>query len=432
MQVEFNQINGARKQISLTVEKERAQAAYEKFLAKSAQNAEIQGFRKGKAPLSYVEKLYGPKIKSSFEDDFVEEVFSEAAKEYDINYLMFPEVKEINWEKGQDMNIKIEIEVEPEVNFKQIEGLRVPYRQLKLEDEVQNYLEDLRYENAVTSEVDDAIQENDEVEFEVRCIIDGEELVDNFKTQIIQYVDKPLADASYGKRIGESFTFSLTPKYLVRIFRNPEYNKHEGNVEATFMVNSVRRMQLPVIDDEFAKDLDFDNAEDMYAKITEEMREKNKEKNQNIKINALLTKLYVDNRFDLPEQTIQYLTQKELDQNKIKDPQWRKYYEQQIGDQIRSELITMYIMNALQKLYHVEPTEDDINRYIEHEAKLRDMSIEEWKEKNKEILDSENFKETISNYVILNRIAETSEFYEEEEQPEPEEEAIQTEESTEE
>jgi trigger factor len=411
VQVDFTQINSARKGILLTVENERTQNAYNKYLNKSAQEVEIQGFRKGKAPLSYVERVYGAKIRDLFQKDFVDEVFSEAAKEHDIHFLLYPEVKEIKWEPGTDMTIRIEVETEPEVSFKQIEGMQVPYKPLELQDEVGHYIEELQKENSTVIDIEQDIAENDEVEFEVKCSLDGKEFTKNHTTHINPQLEPQLTEAALGRNIGDSISLKLPHAYIHRIFTEAEHSHHEGEVEASFMVNSIRRTQLPVIDDEFAKDLEFDSVQDMNAKIAEELKEKNLQKNQNIKINALITKLYIDNRFDLPEQTIQYLAEKELDQYKITDEKWRKYYEFQIRYQITQDFINMYLMNALRREYKLEPTEEDIAHYIEHEAKLSDQNVEAWKEKNKQTVEDENFKDTIANYMILNKIADTCEFY---------------------
>jgi hypothetical protein len=155
----------------------------------------------------------------------------------------------------------------------------------------------------------------------------------------------------------------------------------------------------------------------MKKKLAEDMREKNELKNRNIKINALITKLYIDNRFDLPEKTIQYLAEKELDQYKITDEKWRKYYEFQIRYQITQDFINMYMMKALRAMHPAEVTETDIEDYIAHEAKLGDQSVEDWKEKHKKNIESEDFRETVGNFLILNRIAQTCDFFVAEEEP---------------
>lgn len=417
MQVDFTQINAARKEVLLTVEAERTSNAYKKYLNKSAGEVSIPGFRKGKAPIGMVERNYGEKIREYFYKDFIDEVFEEASKEHDIKYLLFPEVKDIQWEPGQEMTIKFEIEVEPEVSFKQVEGLQVPYKPLELQDEVDHYIEELRKENATVIDVDDEIQENDEVEFEVKAVLEGTEHTQNYKTFVNKEREPQITEAAPGKKIGDTFTLNLPHEYVHHIFKDAEHAHHAGEVEAGFMVNAIRRTQLPVIDDEFAKDLEFDSVKEMQKKITEELQEKNVLKNRNIKINALITKLYVDNRFDLPEKTIQYLAEKELDQYKITDAQWRKYYEFQIRYQITQDFINMYMMNALRKQYEIEPTEEDIARYIEHEAKLSDQSVEDWKEKHKKTLESDEFKETVNNYLILHKIAETCDYVIAEDEP---------------
>jgi len=417
VQVDFKAINAARKEILLTVEAERAQASYRKYLNKSAAEVSIPGFRKGKAPISFVERSYGDKIRDYFMKDFVDEVFNEATKEHDINFLLYPEIKVINWEPGKEMTIKVEIETEPEVNFTQVEGIKVPYKPLELKDEVEHYIEELRKENSTVIDVESDIAEGDEVEFEAKCTLDEKPYTQNYTTHINAQHEPQLTEAAAGKKVGDTFTVSLPHALFHHIFKDAEHKHHDGDVEVSFMVNAIRRTQLPVIDDDFAKDLEFDNVKDMKDKITAELAEKNVLKNHNIKMNALITKLYIDNRFDLPEKTIQYLAEKELDQYNITDAQWRKYYEFQIRYQITQDFINMYLMKALRKQYVLEPNEEDIAKYIEHEAKLSDQSVEEWKEKHKQTIEDENFKETIGNFMILNKIAETCEFHIAEDEP---------------
>jgi trigger factor len=417
VQVDIKPINAAKKEIILTVEAERVSNAYRSYLNKSSKEVEIPGFRKGKAPMSMVERTYGAKIRDYFEKDFIDEAFAEATKEHDIHFLLYPEIQDVKWETGQDMTIKIEIETEPDVTLKQVEGLSVPYRPLELKDEVEKYIEELRKENSVMIDVEDGIGENDEAEFEVRCNLDGKEFTQNYTTHIDAQHETIIYEAALGKKIGDSFEVKAPHAYIHHIFKDAEHTHHDGDVQASFMVNAIRRTQLPVIDDEFAKDLEFESVEDMHQKIEAELQEKNLLKNHNIKINSLITKLYVDNRFDLPEKTIKYLAEKELDEYNISDAQWRKYYEFQIRYRITQDFINMYLMKALRKEYAMEATEEDIAYYMEHEAKLNDQSMEEWTQKHKETIENEDFKETVTNFSILNKISQTCEYFVAAEEP---------------
>ncbi len=422
MQVEIRQMNSAKKEVALTVEAERADAAYRKYLNKSAGELSLPGFRKGKAPLSLVERTYGSRIREYFYKDFVDEVFAEAVKEHDLHYLLQPEIMDIAWEPGQEMKLTIGLETEPEINIQQLEGLRVPYKPLELKDEVERYIAELQQENATVADVEGDIAKGDEVDFEVKCALEGREAVTNYSTHIETQHEPQLAPAALGKQVGDTFTLQIPVALARYIFKEEKFPAQPAEIGASFMVNAIRRTILPRIDDEFAKDLEYDSVQKMRDEIAASLEEKNSLKNQNIKINALISKLYVDNRFDLPENTIGYITDQELERYQVKDDRWRQFYRQQILYRTRHEFINMYLMQALRKQRQAEPAETDIEQYIEREAKLSDQSVEAWKEKNKAVLEDESFKETVANYLILDLIASTCEFYEAE--PEPAETAL--------
>jgi len=99
VQVEQKAINAVSKEITITVPAERVGKAYDKYLRKASKSIAIPGFRPGKAPLAMVERQHADTIMDYFYKDYVDEVFDEAAREHDIRYLLFPEVKDITWEK---------------------------------------------------------------------------------------------------------------------------------------------------------------------------------------------------------------------------------------------------------------------------------------------------------------------------------------------
>ena len=84
MQVEFNQLNAVTKEINLTIPSGEVDKAYERYLQKASQEINVPGFRKGKAPLNVVERMYADKIKEYFFEDYTDEVFKKVVKENDI------------------------------------------------------------------------------------------------------------------------------------------------------------------------------------------------------------------------------------------------------------------------------------------------------------------------------------------------------------
>ena len=419
MQVDLKALNGVTTEVTIDVDNDTVKQAYHKFLGKASLQASIPGFRKGKAPLSMVLRTYGDKLKDDFINYYIDEVFAAAVREKELSYLFHPEVKEVKWEEPEPFHLVMEIEHEPEVTFQQLEGLRVPHHPLALDQEVDAYIAELQKSNSTLVEVEEGIQEGDEVEFEASMLLDDYSLTTVYKTQLSKEYEPELCQAMLGKKIGDTAEVELPHQLVHHIFAEEVHEHHAEKNNVTFMVNAIRRTVLPVVDDEFAKDLEFDSLADMRSKIADELAPKNALKNEDIKLDAVLGKLYQDNPFDLPHKTIDYLVGKEMEAYKVTDKNWRQYYEYHTKMQFMREFAHMYLMSALRKQDDLQPTDEDIAAYCEREAKLADQSVEEWKDKRKELLKDNTVAERVRDYLVLKRIAATCDFY----IPEPEPEA---------
>lgn len=430
MQVEFNAINAVTKEINITVPSDKVNKSYAKYLRKASRDIAVPGFRKGKAPLAMVERMHAESLKDYFFKEIVDEVFDEVASEHDIHFLLYPEVKDVSWEKDQDMQIKIEIEHEPSLEFKQLEGLSVPHKPQILEEEVAKYLDSLRKENGRVTDVETAIADDD-VEVELSFSHGSESFTRKANLFAGSGVNNRSHEALIGSKTGDQMELELSGKAIMLATMDGSLHlEREFMYKCQLMVNSVTRMQYPEVDDEFAKDLEFDNLEQMQAKVAEDMRLKNEHVNINIDNFSIIGKLFVDNNFDLPTKTIEYLAEKEAE--KVDNPEYRKFYVYQYRMQIAQEMVTMYIMSNLRKAMPMEVTDEMLENYIIHEAILEDISAEAFKEANKEELGTEEFRMAAHNYFILRAIAATCDFVITEEPADEEIPEAETEASTEE
>ncbi len=415
MQVDIKQLNPTSQEISLTVEKQKVDEAYQKYLKKAAKNVEIPGFRKGKAPLAMVTRIHGDSIKEYFEKDFIDEAFSEAARENDIHFLMYPEVKELEWEPGNDMNIKLEIEHEPKVEIKQTEGLEVPFKPLELEMEVDNFINKLAEENTTAIDADTA-QANDKVNAELSF-----EKAEHEHTYTVDlFAGEELPQRSFkdlvGVKTGNAIELELTGSQIKLL----SMDKHlaldgEEKFACKILVNSILRYKKPDVDDEFAKDMDFANLEEMRAKIAEDMRLNLEHRNIEGQNGAIIGKIFKDNPFPLPPKTLRYIVDEQVQQL---DPKFRELLYQYYIQNIVQEMTSMYVIKALRESSNIELTNEMLDEYIEHRAILEDKSAGAFKEKNSETINSDDFKESARTYFILRDIAASSEFTEPVEEPE--------------
>lgn len=417
MQVEIKPINEISSEIEITVEQERVEKAYQKYLGKAVKDIEIPGFRKGKAPVQMMERMHGERIKDYFEKDFIDEVFDEAAKEHEIHYLLFPEVKEIKWERGTEMQIKLQIEHEPELQFLQIEGMQIPFRPELLEDQVTKFLENLAHEHTIAQDVDIA-ENNDQMDIELSFEHNGNPYLKN----VTMYAGEDLPQRSVpeliGAQTGTTIDKELTGAAIKLLTMDKELSlDNDVSYPSKLLVNSIVRFKVPAMDDEFAKDMDYDSMEEMRAKIADDLRLKLEHKNLEAQNGAIIVKLYKDNPFSPPPKTLHYIVEQQLERM---DPKYREVLQQYYFQQTMQEMVSVYIVKALRKQRPLELTDDLMAEYIEHCAILEDKTVSAFKETNQEYLAGEDFKESALNYHLLRQIAANSEFIEPEfEEDEP-------------
>jgi trigger factor len=408
VQVEFNQLNAVTKEINLTIPAEEVDKEYEKYLKKSAQEISVPGFRKGKAPLNVVERMYEDKIRNYFYEYYIDEVFSKVVKENEIKYLHYPEVKDVQWEKGNDMTIKIEIEHEPVLEFKQIEGLTVPYKPLVLEEEVNNFIKELQKSNGRVIDVETA-RETDNVNVEITFQHNNETFTrtGNFFAGTEHNLD--MLPELLGLKIGDKIKVKLTGREIINStqdYKLPLDNDAEYDCE--LMVNSISRIEYPELDDEFAKDMEFDSLEDMKAKISDDLKLKIEHSNIDIENEAIIAKLFADNEFALPKKTLSYLAEEQV--KDIKNDNVMRYYYDRYYISFAYALLSLYITNNLLRLMPIELTDEMKEEYINHLAIVKDMSSEAYKEKYKDDISSEDFARDAQRYFVLRKISQTCEF----------------------
>jgi trigger factor len=418
VQVDFEAINAVSKKITITVPAEDAEKAWQKYLRKAARSVDVPGFRKGKAPLTMIERMYKDTLNEHFLKDSVSDYFDQAAREHDISYLLFPDVKDMQWEKGGDMTFEIEIEHEPTLEFKQLDNLDVPFNPITLDSEIDKYLEELRQSNARTLDMEEAA-ENDFVEAELTISPGEQKLVKNAYFYAGSEPERRAIPELIGKKIGDTLSTKLLGANIKLVCQDASLDlDNEESYPVSIMVNAVTRMQLPELNDDFARDMEFDDMTAMRSKIAEDMSLANEHKNLDVKNYAIVSKLFVDNQFDLPMKTIDYLATQEAE--KYPQKEYQQYLQYQYRMQISQEMVTIYILNNLRRVMDLNITDAMIEEYIIHEAILSENTAEAYKEQHKDEIASDDYKNGVKNYFILRKLAETANFFVPEPEAEPE------------
>ena len=293
--------------VKLTIEvaAEDFEKALEKSYQKNKNRINVQGFRKGKAPRTVIEKMYGASV---FYEDAVNEALPEAyekaAVESGLDIVSRPEVDVVQVEKGKEFIFTATVAVKPEVTLGEYKGIEVEKMDTAVtEEEVDGELNRVREQNARILTVDDrAVVDGDEVKIDFEGFVDGNpfagEKGEDYKLIIgsHSFIDT-FEEQLIGKNIGEETEVNVTFP--------AEYHAAElAGKPAMFKVTvkGITAKELPELDDDFAGDVsEFDTLAEYKEDLKKNLLEKKEKEAKAVKEEKVVDKVIENATMEIPE-----------------------------------------------------------------------------------------------------------------------------------
>ncbi len=404
MKKEIKEISQCVRELTITIESSVALGDYNKILRKYRKIATVPGFRKGKAPLSILENMYGQQAKEEYLSENLEIYFKEALTDEKINPVSIAEPLSVTWNKGEDFVAVFRYEVKPEIEIKKYKGLEIPFENAQLTDEaIDITIESLRTKMGNLEEVDDVVKMNDTVSISFTFPELNLEKEDSIEREIVvgnHQFSKSLDEKIIGKRIGDEFTSVL--------FEKTEDNNKFANAEAKISIKKIKSNILPVLNDAFAKEADYENMEEMRAKIGEELQKDIDKQNKQKFDEAVTYTLIKENKFEIPASIVESYAK---DMAKPMAEAYKIPVEKVINQYrvlAEIEIKKFYILEKLEQLEKIDVTDNDIEEMIAEMSENMNISSDEYKEKYKSEIESDNFRKAIVDKKIYNLIKASS------------------------
>ena len=300
----INDIATNQKELEIKIDKATFDAEIEKAYKKNVGKMNIPGFRKGKAPKSMIEKIYG---KGVFYEDAINAIlptaYSEALEASKLDVVSRPEIdiKDVN---DEGVIVLAKVFVKPEVKVSEYKGLKANRDAIEITDEaVDTEINRVRERNARVIEVTDrAAKLGDEVVFDFDGYCDGVQF-DGGKAE--KYTLKlgsgqfipGFEDQIVDKNIGENFDVNVT-------FPEDYQEASLAGKAATFkcLIHNIKENELPEFNDEFVKDVsEFDTVDEYKADVKARL-EKDANKAADVKVDEQLMEALVANlEGEIPE-----------------------------------------------------------------------------------------------------------------------------------
>lgn len=292
--------------LKITAPAAEVNAGYKKAVKKIADQVNIPGFRKGKAPRAIIEMHCGKEaVKQEAFEIVANKAYSEALDQEKLIPVSDPKVEESTFEEGKDMELTIKVTLKPEPELGEYKGLHVEKKEVEVTDEqVDAQIKDMMSRDAkmVVAEEGAVIEKGDFAIIDFAGTVDGEPFSGGegkgYPLEVGSNSFIPgFEDQLVGLSKGDSTDVEVT-------FPEDYFVKDLAGKEAIFKVNiqDVKRKELPELNDEYvASKTDFKTVEELRANYKERMQ-KAAEANAKAEYEHELIDLAVANaKFSVPE-----------------------------------------------------------------------------------------------------------------------------------
>ena len=390
MRIEKNLTSSTIMEFKIILEKEEAEKEYNKSVRYFRNKYVIPGFRKGKAPLPMVKKMFKEAIDGAFEISVYENYFPKALQEENQNPINEPEMVSSKWE-NDEFEMVLKFEVMPEVKVEKYKGLEIEFPGEEYNEEILNkQIEEIRKQNATQEDVEEKAQEGFYINLEFYENKDDEKPI--YKLENTYY-----SPAHFSKEMNDFLQNAKTGDTVDAVFDIEPFDKNAVNIikkDKTYHIKLARiyKLNLPELNDEFAKDLEFDSFEDMKKKLEEDIIKYIDEKNKESKLTSVKLKLIEENPFDVPNTMVANYS-KELASSYVQTSQDLDRIAPMFNEMAVFNIKSYFIRNEIIKMENLKVEDDDLEKLIKIEAEKLKMDSEEYKKLYKDRINSDNFKD---------------------------------------
>ncbi len=394
--VKAEKLEHSQYELHISVDKATFEAAVTKAYQKEGKKMSVPGFRKGKAPRSIIEKMYGTGVfYETAINDLIPENYELAVKEAGITPVAQPEFDIVSLDDN-GLVLSAKVYVKPEVKVSDYFGLAVTRTISPVTDEeVEAEINTVRERNSRETEVlGRAAEMGDTAVIDYEGFCDGVAFEggkgENYALKLGSNTFIPgFEEQIAGKKIDEEFDVNVT-------FPTEYHSADLAGKEAVFKckLHALTRVELPELDDDFAKDVsEFDTMDEYRADLKAKIEKRHTDSADNAATEQMMDALIEKMEADIP--TPMFDAEVE---NSLRDYDYRlrmsgldlntytKYtgltlenLREQLRPQAERQVKARLALEKVAELENVEVSEEEINAEYERAATAYNMPVDQVK-----------------------------------------------------
>ena len=386
MKSSVEKLSDTRVKVSVEIPIDELKPEIDQAYAALAQQVQIPGFRRGKAPRQLIEARFGRgAVMEQVVNDTLSNRYGQLLDEHELKVVSQPEIDLTKVDPNSGVDFNFEVDVRPEVEVPSFDDVAVEVPAIEVSDkDVEEALNSLRQRFGSLKEVERAAAKDDFVVMDLAATVDGEPLEEASAEGMSHQVGQDeliegLDEAVVGLSAGESATFTTTVPG----------GEHEGKeAEVTVTVTTVKERELPEADDEFAQTAsEFDTIEELRNDLRDNVAEQKKSEQAVAIRDAVLDEVLGKTEFPLPETMVDEQVQAQVQQllaqvggneellNTLLEAQGtsREKFEADARESAEKAVRTQLFLDSLSEIEKPEVSQQDLSDHLMFTAQTYGM-----------------------------------------------------------
>lgn len=317
MNITVENLAPCKKLLRVEVDAKTVDETFEAITKDFQKQAALPGFRPGKAPRNLVLKKYENDIKDEAKRKLIGDNYRKALEEKKISVIGYPDIEEIQFARGQNLQFAATVETAPEFQLPEYKGIAVKREVKSVTDaDVEKALGMLAQQHVKFETVARELKTGDVAVVNYNGACDGKPITDTAPTakglteQKNFWVDvgpetfiPGFADQLVGAKAGDKRTVNVD---FPADFVTKELAGKKGVFEVELV--EVKEKIPPAIDDAFAKKYDAENLEKLRAGVRRDLENELKYSQERAVRGQIVRGLLDRVMFDLPETAVAHET----------------------------------------------------------------------------------------------------------------------------
>lgn len=390
--MEYNvvDISSSEKEVEIKLPYDEIKNEIEEEVKKQTKKIQLPGFRKGKAPISMLKKMYGDAFEYEASEKIANSFFWKVAEQNELKPIGQPSMTDLKFEPQKELSFKVKYEVVPKLEVKNYKGLSFDVPDLVAgDDEINKEIDYILKSNKSLEDADIISDKNYTIDSEVVLIEKNGEVQSDSRPEKMQIdltaegIAKEILDNSKNKKVGDTFEFTFKDEHSHKLEDGKE-ELHKEEYKYQVKVNGIKKIVLPELNEELIKKVTKDKVttvEQLKEEIKKDIQGYYDQQTEEMVRVKFVSEILKNNPFDPPKSLVnnileEYVKAEEEKAKKSRYPFNREESKTRLQKSAESEVKWYLLKNEIQKIENISVSDSDFTELAEKESQKTGLPLE--------------------------------------------------------